>query len=128
MKPLAIAPLFVPDEALLPLLVIAGVLTIVGLKRFAGGLVLFVLAIAFLPLFQPFIEALIAALPGWAVGTLLVGLGFALLRAFVALIFGRGVSDQMLGTLLADLVRFLILLPFRGFRALLRRFLINGGN
>lgn len=120
MKPLAIAPLFVPDEALLPLLVIAGILTIMGLKRLAGGLVLFVLAIAFSPVFQPFIEALIAVLPGWVVVVILIGLGFALLRACVALIFGTGVSDQMLGTLLADLVRVLILLPFRGFRALLR--------
>lgn len=128
MKPFAIAPLFMPDEASLPLLVIAGILTIMGLKRLAGSLALFVLVIAFLPLFQPFMEALIAALPGWAVVVLLVGLGFALLRVFTALIFGKGVSDQMLGTLLADLVRFLILLPFRGFRALLRRFLIDGGN
>lgn len=127
MKPFVIAPLFVPDEALLPLLVIAGILTIMGLKRLAGSFMLFVLVIAFSPVFQPFIEALIAALPGWAVVVLLVGLGFALLRACVALIFGKGVSDQMLGTLLADLVRVLILLPFRGFRALLR-FFINGGN
>lgn len=127
MKPLAIAPLFMPDEALLPMLVIAGILTIMGLKRLAGGLLLFVLVLAFSPVFQPFIETLIAALPGWAVVALLVGLGFALLRACVGLIFGKGVSDQMLGTLLADLVRVLILLPFRGFRALLR-FLINGGN
>ncbi len=127
MKPVAITPLFVPDEALLPLLVIAGILTIVGLKRLASGLVLFVLAIAFTPVLEPFIEALIAALPGWAVVTILVGLGFALLRVFVALVFGKGVSDQMLGTLLADVVRVLVLLPFRGFRALLR-FLLKGGN
>ncbi|MGH8584601.1 MAG: hypothetical protein ACREWG_17915 [Gammaproteobacteria bacterium] len=127
MKPLAIAPLFVPDEALLPLLAIAGVLMILGLKRFAGIVVLFVLTMALSPMLEPFLGALIAALPGWTLVVFLVGLGFALLRACVGLVFGKGVADQMLGTLLADVVRVLVLLPFRGFRALLR-YLLNGGN
>jgi len=127
MKPLAIAPLVIPNEALLPLLVFAAMATILGLHRLGGSLVLLVLVMAFAPMFAPFIQALVVALPSWMLVVFLVGLGFALLRACVALLFGQGVSDQMLGTLLADVVRVLILLPFRGFRAIVRWF-IRGGN
>lgn len=115
-------------EALLPvLLVLAGLLTIVGLKQLAGTLILFVFAIAFLPVFEPFIEAIVAVLPDWAVILLVVGFGLVLLRALAALFLGANAADQMVGTLAADMVRFFLLLPFRGFRALLR-FLINGGS
>lgn len=127
MKPLAITPLVLPDEALLPLLMLAALATILGLHGLGGSLVLLLLVMAFAPMFEPFIQALVVALPGWVLVVFLVGLGFALLRACVALVFGKGVSDQMLGTLLADVVRVLILLPFHGFRAIVRWF-IRGGN
>lgn len=122
-----IPSLLVSQEALLPLLVLAGILTMIGLKRLASGLILFVLGMAFLPMFEPFIEAIVEVLPDWAVILIIVGFGLVLLRALAALFLGANAADQMAGTLAADLVRFFLLLPFRGFRTLLR-ILINGGN
>jgi predicted PurR-regulated permease PerM len=122
-----IPSLLIPQEALLPLLVFAGILTIVGLKRLAGGLIVFVLAMAFSPMFEPIVEAMVATLPDWALVLLVVVFALMVLRALAALLIGPNAADQMVGTLAADVVRFFLLLPFRGFRALLR-FLITGGN
>lgn len=126
-----IPSLLLPQEALAPLLALAGILMIVGLKRLAGTLILFVLlfvlGMAFLPAFEPFIDAIVAQLPDWALVLLVVGFGLAVLRAVAALFLGQRASDHMVGTLAADVVRLVLLLPFRGFRTLLR-FLINGGN
>ncbi len=122
-----IPSLLVPEELLVHVLVLAGILTILGLKRLASGLILFVISMAFLPVFEPFIEAIVAMLPDWALILVLVVVGLALLRVVAGLFLGQRASDQMVGTLAADVVRFLLLLPFRGFRALLR-FLISGSN
>ena len=122
-----IPSLLIPQEALLPLLVLAGILTIVGMKRLASGLILFVLAMAFAPMFEPIVDALVAMLPDWAVVLLLVVFGLIVLRALASLLIGTNAADHMVGTLAADVVRFFVILPFRGFRALLR-FFINGGN
>lgn len=122
-----ILSLLIPQEALLPVLVLAGILTIAGLRRFAGALVVFVLAMAFAPMFEPVVEAFVAGLPDWALVLVVIGFALAVLRVLAGLFLGANAADQMVGTLAADVVRFFLLLPFRGFRVLLR-FLINGGN
>ena len=114
----AVPYLFLPQEALLPIFIsLAGLLMVVGFRKAAGSLIVFALGSAlFLPMLEPIIESLIYALPGWAVMLILVAIALKLLRALAALFLGTNAADQMVGTLAADVVRFLLLLPFRGLK------------
>lgn len=115
--------LFFPNELLLPLLMVGGVLLILGMKRIAGSIIVFVLAMAFLPpLITPLVGSLIDAMPLWAV--ILVG-GFfclALFRSVAALILGRDAANDMIGILAADLVKGLLFFPVRVVRFMTRFF------
>ena len=115
--------LFFPNELLLPLLMVAGVFLILGLKRMAGSIVVFVMAMAFLPPFiAPLVESLIDAMPLWAV--ILVGGLFclALFRSAAALILGRDAANDMIGILAADLIKGLLFFPVRVVRFMTRFF------
>ena len=108
--------LFFPQELLLPALVLAGLMLIVGMRGAAARIVLFVAAFAFAPMLAPVFDALFAALPDWAVTLLLIALAAALLHAALSLVFGKGVADHAVGELLAGFVRFAIRAPFHGVR------------
>ena len=115
--------LFFPNELLLPLLMVAGVFLILGMKRMAGSIVVFVMAMAFLPPFiAPLVESLIDAMPLWAV--ILVGGLFclALFRSAAALILGRDAANDMIGILAADLIKGLLFFPVRVVRFMTRFF------
>lgn len=103
--------MFVPQEAYLPLLVLAGLLMIIGLRRIAMGILGTVLALA---MFGPFIDALIDSLPPGLFALLMLALVLSLFR----LIFGRRVVENVISFLLYDL----LLAPFRFLRWLLRGF------
>ncbi len=118
---------FLPDEALVLVIVLIGLGLMVGLLRgraagrLLGGIVL-------LLLLTPFIEMIVAELPWWIILLLLVAIGWAMLRAFVGFVLGAGAADEMIGTLAADVVRaafrwgfFLLTLPFRFLGWMLRR-------
>ncbi len=104
--PMTCAPLaIIPKETYLPLLVFAGLLMIIGLRRIAVGLFVTVLALAFS---RPFIDAMLQSLPPWAFALVMLAFMIGLFRLF----FGRRVADTVLGHLLYDL----ILAPFRFMR------------
>jgi hypothetical protein len=115
MNGLTIASLLIPQEAYLLLIVVAGLLIMVGLKRLGVSLIGFVMLSLFIP---PFIEPLLAELPDWAVWLMLAFFGLSLLR----LLLGRRIWDNMWGTLLGNLLTALVLglfrIPFRVARAL----------
>lgn len=119
--------LLVPPEALLLLLVTAGILMIVGLKRQASGLILFVLSMAFLPVFEPLIGAVTAAIPNWLLALILLAIAFAVVRAVSTLFLGKGASDHLMGTMAANMIKFSFFFPFRVCAALLRFLIKRGG-
>lgn len=102
---------FLPEEAYVLLLVLAGVLMIIGLRQLAIGLILTVLALA---LFGPIIDAFIGSLPPWAFAILVLLFVVSLFR----LVSGRRIADNVISFLLYDL----LLAPFRLLGWILRGF------
>jgi hypothetical protein len=126
-----IARLMIPDAALLPLLTMAGLLWIFQMRRFAMGIIIFVLISAFSPLFEPLFEFFIGMFfaagaeatqtaPIWIV----VLIGFAIIitvfRFLSSLFIGRSSTDHLVGILVADVLRFFFLLPWRLLRFIFR--------
>lgn len=97
--------LFLPDEALLLVMMAAGLLLMLGFRRVAGGLLATALL---LPLLSPFVEALMSGLPAWVSLVILVVLGLTIFRALASLFLGRRAAAHMVGILAADVVRFLV--------------------
>ena len=96
MKALGFGSMFLPSEALLPLLVLAGLLWTLSLRRLASSLIVIVLLGAASPLF----EGLFAAMPGWFLALLFGGLLIAFAGRFL-----RDVLSNAFGVLLADVIR-----------------------
>lgn len=120
MKAGFLASLFIPPEVLLPLLTLSGLFWILGLRGIALGIIATVLLVAFAPLFDPIFDELFDAMPAWFAWLAMVGIGIAILSALVGRRFMRELSVHVIGTLLADVIRWLFVLPFRAFGALLR--------
>lgn len=99
--------LLLPQEAL-PLLLIVGAFLVmfrmVSRRRVLGAMICFVL----LPLFSPIIEVLFDALPVWVSLLFLMGMVFWCFRAIATTVLGRGAAEHMMGSLAADIVRFLV--------------------
>jgi len=93
---------FVPQEAWLPIMVLAGILVILGFRgiglKIFGGIIL-------LALLAPFAVGLIEALPIPLLVLLLIALPFIFFR----MIFGRRVSENVLSMFIWTLIR----APFR---------------
>jgi len=103
--------MLIPQEAYLPMLVLAGLLMVVGLRHIALGIVGTVLALA---MFGPFIDALIDSLPPWLFALLMLAFVLTIFR----LMFGRRVVENVISFLLYDL----LMAPFRFLRWLLSGF------
>jgi hypothetical protein len=103
--------MFIPQEAYLPLMVLAGLLMIIGLRQIAAAIFISVIAMAIL---GPFIDAIVGSLPLWAVLLLLTGAFLSLIR----LVLGRRIFDNVASFLIYDLIR----MPFRIFFWLLGLF------
>ncbi len=103
--------LLLPQEAL-PLLLIGGAFLIVfgiaSLRAVLGAVIFF----AVIPVFSPVIEALFGALPAWVALLFFLGMGFWCLQAIATTVIGRGAAEHMVGSLAADLVRFLLKAAF----------------
>lgn len=106
MNTFGIAALFMPTEAVLPLLVLAGILIIVGLKRAAAAIISLVLLLAFSPMLEPVFESLFSALPIWAAPLLLVAVVFALFGGVL-----RQTAVHVAGDLISSLLKTLLLTP-----------------
>ena len=102
--------MFMPSEFAVLMIVAAGLAMIVGARRVATGLLGAAMAIAFLPvLLAPVFDAL----PGWLLVGLLVFFGLGLVRALFELTIGKSSTNHMVGILAADVVRSMLLAPFR---------------
>ena len=109
----------VPDEAIVLIIVLIGFALMCGFisGRRASGVIG---GIVLLLILSPFIASLLDALPAWLLLGLLIAFGMSLLRAVSNFVIGRGATNEMVGTLAADVVRlcfraifFTIALPFR---------------
>jgi hypothetical protein len=114
--------LLVPQELVVFMIVGAGLAMIVGARRFAAGLLGAAFAVIFLPVL---LAPLFDLLSGWLLVILLVFFAMGMLRTLFEMTIGRQSTDHMVGTLAADVVRSMLLAPFRMigwlFRLLLRR-------
>jgi uncharacterized membrane protein YkgB len=119
--------LFIPDEALVLIIVLIGLGLMVGFLRprsagrLLGGIVLMLLL-------APFVESIISSFPWWVNLLLLLGFGWAVIRGLSRLVLGARAADHMTGILAADVVRglfraafFALTLPFRLIGWMLRR-------
>lgn len=96
MKALGFGSMFLPTEALLPLLVLAGLFWTFSLRKLAVSLIVIVLVGAASPLF----EGLFAAMPGWFFVLFFAGLVLAFAGRFL-----RDVLAHACGELLAGGIR-----------------------
>lgn len=94
--------MFIPPEVYLPLLVLAGIMMIVGMRRIATTIIISVLAMA---MFGPFIEAAVDSLPSWALIILMIAVSLSLIRVLI----GRQIFAHVASFLIYDLIR----APFR---------------
>ena len=74
---------------------------------------------AFLP---PILEPILVLFPEWVLWILIVFAWLSVAGAISALLLGKGASDQMVGSLVADVVKWVIRAPFRSIRWLARMF------
>lgn len=127
MKGLTIASMLLPLESvLLPLLVFAGLSMIVGLRKLAALLIAFVLFIAFSPLLEGVIVAVLDSLPAWVSWLVLGTFAFAVLGLAIELLIGRRAADHVKGELALSVLKWTVLLPFRLTGTILR-LLFGGG-
>jgi hypothetical protein len=109
-----------PDE-FMPLAIagigLALILGIIGLRKAAsliGGICLLLVT-------APFFDALFDGLPTWLFLLTLPVLLVLVIRWLVRMVIGQRAADHLVGTLAADLIRAIILLPFRILGLLFRR-------
>ena len=91
--------MFIPDAALSPLLVMAGLLTILGFRKAAGGIIVIVLVCASSPKFEPLIDALLGALPDWAILLLTVFIVLKVLRFVFEVFLGKAAAGAILASI-----------------------------
>lgn len=110
---------WLPDEAMVLVVAAIGVALIIGFvsRRAALGLLGTVVLVL---LAGPFIDALLALLPGWLLLFVLLFAAAALFRGALSLLLGARAADEAVGVLAAEVIRagfrlvFLCLsLPFR---------------
>ena len=103
MKTLGQASLFMPQTFLLPLLALAGLFMMFGLRKIAGTLFVTGLVTAFSPMLEPMFDAIFSAMPPWF---LLVSIARQLL-----LLAGRFMRDllvHVLGELIANSIKVIV--------------------
>jgi hypothetical protein len=107
MKALGLASLFMPEGMLLPLLTLAGLFLVFGLRKLAGSIVTLVVVMAFSPMFEPMFDALFAAMPWWFPMAFIAGLVVMFAGRFL-----RDVFVQVIGDLIASGIKLILGSPF----------------
>jgi hypothetical protein len=97
----------VPDEALPLLIAAVGLAMVCGLLRGRAALVLLAMLLL-APVLGVLVESLLAQCPPWVTWLVLAGVGLSLLKGLAVLLLGSRAADTMLGSLAADLVRFVV--------------------
>lgn len=114
MKSLTIASMLLPLESLLlPLLVLAGLFLIVGMRKLGLSLITLVLFVAFSPILEGIVEAVLDSLPVWVSWLMLAAFVFILLGIGIELLIGRRAVDHVKGELALSVLKWTVLLPFR---------------
>jgi hypothetical protein len=125
MNAMTLGALFLPQAAVPLLFVIGAMMLIIGLRRLAGALILLSIVCAVAPASEPLFDSLLQALPAWVSWLVLAILAGTVAGALGLGPFLRYLLAHILGTLIADIIRFLWLLPFRAiglvFRLITRR-------
>ena len=101
---------FLPTEFLPFILMGGGLALLIGAKMIARSLFILAAALVLLP---PILEPLLMMLPEWLLWILIGFIWLSVFGSISALILGKGASDQMIGTLAADLVKWTLRAPFR---------------
>lgn len=111
--------MFLPDEAVVLVIAAIGFALMIGILRLRSADQILASLILML-LLSPFIESFISLLPSWINLLLLLGIGWALVRALFNFVLGQSAADHMIGILAADVIRglfravwFALTLPFR---------------
>jgi len=114
---------WLPDEFLVVGIALIGVGLMVGLitgRKAASLLGVVVLLALSGPFIDLFLDTILAVAPWWLILLLATWLVFALLGSLSRLLIGRGATNEMVGSLAADVVRFgfrtifsLLAFPFR---------------
>lgn len=105
--------LFVPDEALVLLFMLAGFALMFGFRQVAAGLFVTALLCIILP---PFIEELMAQAPAWLSLLILVVVGIALVRGVMESLIGKRATGNVIAELILSVLRsffWVLSLPFR---------------
>ncbi len=85
----------------------------VGLRKAAMALIVFVLVTAFLPVCDPLIEQSVALLPDWILILVLVAFVFIALMMLTALLFGERASNDAWAWVFVTAIVSTMLLPFK---------------
>lgn len=106
---------FLPEEFIPVLLVSAGLAMILGARKIAGALILFVIISALLP---TILAPILDVLPLWAVLVLGLVILLAISHEIMALFLGRKKATELLGNIIVGFVRGVLFFPFRVMRML----------
>ena len=102
--------ILVPTEWALFLFVGAGLAMILGNRALAGCLFGAAIALLILP---ALLGTLFETLPMWALLVLLASFGFGVLRALSEIAIGKRETGAVIAILVADVIRFTFLAPFK---------------
>ncbi len=118
---------FLPDQAMVLLIIGIGFALMFRIINLRGAISLLA-GLVIVILLSPFVEAVVESLPWWITILLLLIIGLSLLRAVSGTLIGSRATDEMVGSLGADVVRgalrflfWLLAAPFRVFIWALRR-------
>ena len=120
MKAISLGAMLLPPEAMAILLILAGLLLVLGMRRIAGILALLAIVGAMMPALAPILDAALEELPVWVSLLLLAGFVVFVLQALGLSKFAREALAHATGILLADLIRLVFSLPFRAVAFLFR--------
>lgn len=110
----------VPPEMYVLLIALAGLLIVFGAKQLAGTIVLVVLVGIFLPVIA---GPIFDAMPAWMLFLVIGIMTASLLRQIISLVIGKHAANEMVGILVADLVRAVVVFPFRVIASVWRLFM-----
>ena len=112
--------MLLPDEFMPLAIAGVGLAVILGILRLRKAAAL-IGGICLLLISGSFFDALFDALPSWLFLLMLPILAIVVIRWLVRLVIGERAADHLVGSLAADLVRALVLFPFRVLGFLFRK-------
>ena len=125
MNPTTVAAFFMPPEFLVLAVAAAGIAVILGAKKLAASIFMFIVACIALP---PIVTVLVQLAPIWVLWAGLLYLVFLIPYALVALfgallipVLGERAVSHVTGDLAAGLSRTLLVAPFRALAWIARR-------